>query len=345
LKHDLDTDSPAHAIVADIENAAESATGLSRRLLDYTNPESKEAEQIDLANVVEEIISMVRGTIPPWIDLQSEVKSGEYFTTGDEMQLRQVVMNLVTNGLEAMEQSERGQLRVSVGRQTLVAQQLDAFDLSTAEPGPHVFVEVEDTGYGLSSEAREKLFDPFYTTKTEGRGFGMAIVSSIISAHSGAIKIDSTSSTGTRVRAVFPESLDQDASQFTPTDPDKPFVLVVDDDRFVRATLERLLRRIGYPSLVFERGAAAIDAVRRNEGRVRLLLLDLTIPGESARDTLKQVRAIGSDVRVVVTSGHEMSVVRERLEGVSFDAFLPKPFKATRLEEILGEFASESSQS
>jgi two-component system cell cycle sensor histidine kinase/response regulator CckA len=203
-------------------------------------------------------------------------------------------------------------------------------------PGPHVMLEVHDTGSGMSAETLSKIFDPFFTTKFTGRGLGLSAVEGIVRAHRGALKVYSTPGQGTTFKVLFPASdapVVETAAAFTGNLAGTGAVLIVDDEEFVRKTAGLTLARYGYEPVAAAEGAEALQLFRRNPDRFVLVLLDLTMPVMSGEQTLREMQLIRPGVRVLLTSGYNEVEAVQRFAGKGLAGFIQKPYTSVALAE------------
>src|SRR5262249_32890833 len=213
----------------------------------------------------------------------------------DPGQMNQVLMNLCINARDAMPDGGRLLLQaanVSIDAQT-GRQQLEA------RPGEFVRLRVQDTGQGIPPAVRPRIFQPFFTTKGPGKGtgLGLAMVYGIVQQHQGWIECDSEVGRGTHFDIYLPRSLEavsKEEAKPVHVAPDRgsETILLVDDEAVIRNVGRAILQRRGYQVLLAADGQEAIEVYLRERGRIGLILLDLTMPKLSGRDTLRQLRQI-----------------------------------------------------
>jgi CheY-like chemotaxis protein len=211
--------------------------------------------------------------------------------------------------------------------------------LSPALPeGRYVFLEVGDTGEGMTPEVQKKIFDPFFTTKFAGRGLGLAAVLGIVRAHHGALKVFSEPDQGTTMRLLLPAAASGVVA--APRNVPLPWqgggvALVVDDEETVREVALRMMEALGFTTLAARDGREAVEIYRKNAARIRLVLLDLTMPQMDGEETFRAIRAINSSATVILMSGFTEMESLDRFRGTGLAAFLQKPFSLESLKEVV----------
>ncbi len=329
----------------EIEQAARRAAELSRQMLAYAGKGRFVVEPINITTLSESMLPLVKSSLGRTIALHVDFSREVPAVMADATQLRQILMNLVINAADAIGDSV-GRIDVSTG-----VMQASAGWLARAvvgdklTPGEYVFLEVRDTGCGMSSEVMAKIFDPFFTTKSAGRGLGLAAVLGIVRGHHGALRVDSTTGVGTNFRLLLPPSLDTVVTPAPPTvavPRAKPVgrVLVIDDDSDVCAAISEMLAALGYSSETTADLPAGLAAFRASPDSFAAVILDLQLPEPGGEPALRALRALRSNIRVLLTSSfHEPETV-SRLAGGGPLGFVQKPFTddelGAKLHELLG---------
>ena len=254
----------------------------------------------------------------------------------DATQLRQVVMNLVTNAAEAI--GERtGLLAIRTGVMEADHTYLSETYLDEDLPeGYYAYVEIADTGCGMDPSTQERIFDPFFTTKFTGRGLGLAATLGIVRGHKGAIKIYSQPGQGTTFRVLLPCSTKEvgDSRSTAPASESwsgSGLVLVVDDEETVRTFVKRLLERHGFSVVTAKDGQAAMEVFQARRAEIVVVVLDLTMPQMGGEETFRELRQLSSDVKVILTSGYNEQEVINRFAGKGLAGFVEKPFSPGKL--------------
>ena len=341
LALDALADAPdVRARVADIEEAADRAAELTQQLLAYAGKARFTVRTLDLSELVRDMAKLLRANVPAAVDLRFE-REAEAWVHADPTQIRQVVLNLITNAAEALGQGP-GTVSVSAGvmlggRDYLAGCYL-TYELGE---GRYSFVEVADDGPGIESDDLGRIFDPFFTTKVTGRGLGLAAVLGIVRSHRGTIRVETGRGRGTAFRVLLPEadaaeehSLDEIVA---PPLEGRGTVLVVDDEALVRRVARQMLAGQGYEVIEAGSGDEALRAFEAAAGEIRCVLLDVTMPELDGVRTLELLRERRADLPVVLMSGRPEREVRTRLGGEPRTAFLHKPFRLASLAEKLRE--------
>ena len=321
-------DSAAMALVQSLQLSSDRAAKLTRQMLAYSGRGRFFVESLDLSEQVRQIVSLIDASIPKNVEVRLALAERLPAIQADASQLQQIVMNLVINAAEAIG-PEGGWVAVSTAGRNVDEGTVADFGIGgTLAPGPYVSLTVADNGSGMDAQTLSKIFDPFFTTKFTGRGLGLAAVSGIVRGHRGAIQVESAPGEG----ACFHVYLPGTAAPSPHAEPSLPpeftgsgKVLVVDDEEVVRRIARIALERAGYTVLLAEDGREAVEAFRKTADEIRLVALDMTMPGMSGEETLRLLREIRRDVPVVVSSGYAESEVRGRF-GDSIEGYLHKPF-------------------
>jgi PAS domain S-box-containing protein len=341
---DLSSDSPVRQSVAEIEQAAQRAAELTRQLLAYAGKGRFVVEPVDASVVVREMTALLRTAVSRNAQVRLQLADRLPAIEADVTQLRQVVMNLITNASDALPEIG-GLIHVHTGEQTLDADYLAQCVPGTdAEPGRFVFIEVRDEGDGMDEATRARIFDPFFTTKFTGRGLGLAATLGIMRGHRGAIRVYSEVGRGTSMKLHFPvhsAAIEETTSPVASEWRGAGTILIVDDEPSVRAVTRALLRRRGFEVDEAATGDEAITMVHQQPDRFRLVLLDLTMPGLNGEDTFRELRNASPHLKIILMSGYNEQEVTRLFVGRGLAAFLQKPFRVEELDRairtVLGE--------
>jgi len=342
MRRELPAGSPVRDLVRGVEDSALRAADLCRQMLAYAGHGRFVIEPVELSALVRDSERLLRLSIGTKAALSLHLAAGLPPAEGDAAQLRQILVNLVTNASEALGE-QGGRITVSTGRAHLDRGYFTGTHLSPDLPaGDYVYLEVADTGCGMSAETRAKIFDPFFTTKFTGRGLGLAAVLGIVRGHRGALKVYSEPGRGSTFKLLLPfrEGVE------LPSDPApgavKPGagkVLVVDDEETVRLVTADMVQAMGFDTLTAADGLEGVELFRRHGPEVGLVLLDLTMPRMTGEEAFREMRRLRPDVRVVLMSGFSEQEATSHFAGKRLAGFLQKPFTMEALKARLDEAA------
>jgi two-component system cell cycle sensor histidine kinase/response regulator CckA len=252
---------------------------------------------------------------------------------GDRATIGQVLMNLLTNASDALGEAP-GEIRVSARPVSAPDARWEAAQGATIRPGRWILVEIEDTGAGMDEATRGRIFEPFFSTKEKGHGLGLASCLGIVRAHGGAILVESELGRGSRFSVLLPAAetvADAKAASAPPARATPCTVLVVDDEALVRTQLRRSLELRGYTVVEAADGRTALALFADGGARPDVVVLDMTMPDLDGAEVLRLLRATGSRVPVIVSSGYLDESVERRLPRGAFQGLLAKPYGACDL--------------
>ncbi|RXK55119.1 PAS domain-containing hybrid sensor histidine kinase/response regulator [Oleiharenicola lentus] len=323
-----------------IETAARRAADLCKQMLAYSGKGRFVVQRLDLNKLVEDTTHLLQISIAKNCVLRFNLAANLPAIKADATQLRQVIMNLVINGSEAIG-NRSGVLALTTGVARVDSEYLKGFrpDASPV-PGDYVFIEVSDNGCGMDSATLAKIFDPFFTTKFTGRGLGLAAVLGIVRGHKGGLKVYSEPGKGTTFKLFFPVAGGKPQDSFSPFQDAAPFqgsgtVLVVDDEETVRTVAARMLERLGFSVVMANDGREGMERFRTDPTRFTLVLLDLTMPHLDGEETFRQMRMLNPTVRVILTSGFNQQEAINRFTGKGLAGFIQKPFELASLIQVI----------
>ncbi|WP_309671100.1 PAS domain-containing protein [Gemmatimonas sp.] len=333
---DLEPGAEARQSIAEIEQSAQRAAELTRQLLAYAGKGRYVVESADASTVISEMTSLMRTAISRNASLQLDLATSLPRIDVDVNQFRQVVMNLITNASDALG-SKPGLISVRTGRQEISHEYLSGCAPgSGAQPGSCTYVEVHDNGTGMDDATRQRIFEPFFSTKFTGRGLGLAATMGIMRSHHGAIRVYSEVGSGTSVKLLFPSSVQSSGVGTASGVRTEEWrsggqILVVDDEDSVRAVASALLRRRGFRTQEASDGVKALELFQQQPDAFDLVLLDLTMPSMNGEETLRALRDVRPSVNVLLMSGYNEQDVTRMFAGRSLSGFLQKPFRAEEL--------------
>ena len=330
---------PDRFLVA-IDQAAQRAASLTRRLLAFSRRQIVQPANLDLAEVVQEVDEMLRYLLGERIELSVRLESGFCWVKVDPGQIEQIVVNLAVNARDAM--PDGGQLTLETSKVQVDEIQAQQIGL---EAGPYAVLSVSDTGYGMDAETRSQIFEPFFTTKTAGRGTGLGLstVKAILEQIGGRIAVESEPGQGSKFSTYLPV-IDQTIRDAEPPGgrerqdlAGSETILLVEDEEPVRAVIGTMLEGKGYRVLSAHDAKAAIETLGDADHKIQLLLTDVVMPGLTGPELAERVRAVRPELPVLMMSGYSEdseSLVNSEDESVTL---IQKPFSAEQLLRKLHE--------
>jgi two-component system, cell cycle sensor histidine kinase and response regulator CckA len=344
---DIPEDSPLREVVADIETTALRAADLTKQMLAYSGKGRFIVHPVDVNALVKEMAQLLQTVISKRAALRFDFAPDLPPVEADATQLRQIVMNLITNASDALG-GEDGVITLRTGVRHTTREYLTSSYVDDELPvGPYAFIEVEDSGCGMDAETQERIFDPFFSTKFTGRGLGLAATLGIVRGHRGMIKVASVPTRGTTFTVLLPCTSSASLPDQAPEPRRDRFrgsgaVLVVDDDETVRSVARQMLERSGFTVLTARDGSEGLDVYTSSLDPIALVLLDLTMPTLGGEEAFRALRRARPDVRIVLMSGYSSHELAARYGAEGLAGFIQKPFRLEELEECLTRVLGES---
>jgi PAS domain S-box-containing protein len=295
-----------------IRSASRNASDLTHHLLVFAGRGELCLTEVDLALAAESSLELLRTHLPARVQLQVQISRDLPDIEADASQVKQVLMNLVTNAAEAIE--GEGSIVIRAFEAPLDGAALAEFQHHRgAEPGRFVVLHVQDSGTGMDGPTVNRIFDPFFSTKFTGRGLGLASTLGIVQGHGGALSVHSAPGRGTSFEVAFRVAEYQRQRQHVPLKSTVPEdddwtgcgpVLLIDDDDVVRHVVAQLLRRIGLDVTEANGGKAGLELFQNSAPRFPLVVLDWLMPGFSGQQVLPALRELEPNVAVILISGY-----------------------------------------
>ncbi len=322
-----------------IETAARRASDLCRQMLAYAGHGTLARERLNLSTAITHTTELLRLSVSKAATLHFDFQPDTPWIEADRSQLQQIVMNLVINASEALG-TATGAIRLATGRgQVNSADLVDAVHRPEKITGDFAWLEVTDTGCGMSAETRAKILEPFFTTKFTGRGLGLAAVLGIVRAHEGIFIVRSEPGRGSAFRIYFPAA--DPAALFAPQLTSGPAsapggtILVADDEPAVLAMVGVTLKRHGYAVVSARDGREAVEKFSAQPAAFSLVLLDLTMPVLDGAHALREIRALRPAIPLLVMSGYGAQDTLAKLRDAGRVDFLAKPFSTEELLAVI----------
>jgi signal transduction histidine kinase len=339
LTEATDPDDPRQEDLEQIKEAADRAATLTRQLLAFSRRQILQPKAVDLNAVVFDMEKMLQRVLGPHIAIHTGLDPRLGHILADVGQIEQVIMNLAVNARDAMPSG--GTLNFITGNRSIRGEQ--AHRHGAIAPGEYVTLSVQDTGQGIAPSVMEHLFEPFFTTKEYGKGtgLGLATVHGIVYQSGGHITVDSTQGKGTTFTLYFPATRGERVStpptgvRITPTLPDRPTILVVDDEDAILDIGVRVLQQAGYHVFAARHGEEALSILarsRRSGEPISLVLTDVVMPMMGGRELASVIANEFPETSVLCMSGYTREeLTRQRL----IDPETPLVHKPFELNDLI----------
>ena len=324
LLNDAPDDSDLKRDLSQIFNGAKRARDLVKQILAFSRQREYDLTPIKVHLVVKEALTLIRSSIPATIDIMQNISKDCGLVMADYTQIHQVAMNLFTNAYHAMEQ-KGGKLKV-----TLKEVDLRVDDLKDMSPGTYVCLMVSDTGIGMDQSTIDRIFDPYFTTKKEGKGtgLGLAVVHGIIKSHGGHISVYSEPDKGAEFHVYLPVIKTQQETEqieLRPTEKGNGRILVVDDEKMVLDIQQKMLKRLGYDVTARTSSVEALKAFQANPDNFDLIITDMTMPNMTGEQLAQKIMDIRTDIPIILCSGFSEKMSNEKAKSSGIKGFLMKP--------------------
>ena len=325
--------------LARVQEAGVRAKELVRQILTFSRQGEQERRPVQVASVIEEVFKLLRSTLPTSIEIHQQIDTSPDGATvlADSTQLHQVLMNLGTNAAHAM-RDHGGILTVSLSDVDADPALVSLYpDLP---PGPCVRLSISDSGHGMEAAVKERIFDPYFTTKKvgEGTGMGLAVVQGIIKSHGGAITVYSEPGQGTVFHIFLPKISDE----ITPeSQVDESIrggterILFVDDEKVLAEMGQELLEALGYIVTTGTSSMEALECFRARPDAFDLVITDMTMPGLTGRELARELLAIRPDIPIIMCSGFTEFINASEAKEAGISEFLMKPYLTSRMAQVI----------
>jgi PAS domain S-box-containing protein len=343
MLEDVPEGNPLRDNLNEVFNGAIRARDLVKQILAFSRQDSHEIKLMRMQPVIEEALTLIRSTISTSIEIKQTVSPDCGIIKADPTQIHQVVMNLTTNAYHAMEDSG-GELKVGLKEIELGEQDLPIQDM---QPGSYACLTVADTGTGIDKDVKEKIFEPYFTTKEIGKGTGMglAVIHGIVKNVGGSIHVYSEPGKGTEFHVYLPiekSSFNQQETQTKePIQRGTERILLVDDENAIISMEKQMLERLGYQVVSRTSSVEALEAFRENPDKFDMVITDMAMPNMSGEKLASELIKISPDIPILLCTGFSERMPEERAATLGIKGFLMKPIVMTDLSQKIREVLDE----
>ncbi len=325
--------------------AGNRAKELIRQMLTFAGKDEGNVKPIQVSGIAREVLKLIRPVVPASIEIHHQIQSDAY-VVANPIQVHQVLMNLCTNSVQAME-NDKGVLSICVTEKKV--DKVTANLYGDLKPGHYVCIEVLDTGVGISPENIDRIFEPYFTTRENGggSGLGLAMVHSIVKKCNGEIFVKSEEQSGTVFTIYLPVSREAPPKVFRDsTQParGRERILFVDDELAIVNMNRQALKKLGYQVSAFCDSQKALEAVKANPQNYDLVITDMTMPEMTGEKLAAEIIKINPDLPVILCTGYSKAVFEEKLADIGIKAVMMKPIPfrqmASTIRSVLDQVSS-----
>jgi signal transduction histidine kinase/ActR/RegA family two-component response regulator len=328
----------------EIQSACLRAKDIVRQLLSFARNTEPKRNPINMVEVVEDSLKLLRATIPSNIEIRCNIQAKNHTISADATQIHQVMINLCTNAFHAMEETG-GFLDIIIENVSLEKESRASH--SSLALGNYIKLTVRDTGHGISSEVKSQIFDPYFTTKGVGKGTGMglSVVHGIVKNHGGEISVDSEPQKGTAVLIYFPVIEEEAPVEETEIAEELPVgnerILFVDDDESNVYLGRKRLERLGYQVETKMNPLEALDLFQTTPDHFDLLITDMTMPDMSGDQLVKEILKLRPDMPAILCSGFNEKIDEKKAAEIGIRQYIEKPYDNRFMAKIVRKVLDE----
>ncbi len=340
-RSELDEGSRLGELLEEVRDAGEQASELIHQMLEFAGRSEPQPKRYDVSKMIDDTYGILHSAVHSDCAINLDLAEELPLIEVDATRIRQVLVNLVTNGSEALH-GTIGMIEIATCVDTLDADRLEAAAVgSDREPGRYVGIRVTDSGSGIDPEARDSMFEPFFTTRLGGRGLGLTAVRSILEEHGGVLEVASEAGSGSTFAVWLPAIEVEEPAAEAPAERDddgRPWsgsgkILLVDDNFTVLEVGRRMLEMLGFEVETRQSGFDAVEELRQRPTAFRAAIVDLTMPQIDGSETARQLRELAPDLPIIMSSGYSELEVTSR--AVAGSSYLQKPYSLDELRDRL----------
>ena len=340
VKMKLPEDSEVLPNLDEVLKSSNRAKTLIQQILAFSRKQELEQKPLQLKYIVKESLKLLRSTLPSDIEIKEDIAKDVGVVNADPTQMHQVIMNLCTNAGHAM-QKDGGVLTVGLANVELddiaAAQYLDM------SPGRYLRVTVSDTGYGMTSDVKDHIFDPYFTTKEKGvgTGLGLSVAHGIVKNHNGEITVYSEPGKGSTFHVYLPliqeEAIKPEIDEQAPILTGNERILFIDDEKALVDLGTQMLESLGYKVTTRTSSIEALELFKAQPDQFDLVITDMTMPKMTGDHLAKELMKIRPDIPIIICTGHSGRISEEKASSLSIRKFVMKPIVMSDIAKTVRE--------
>jgi PAS domain S-box-containing protein len=346
---DLHEESTARESVERALASARRAAELANQMLAYSGKGRFHTRPFDFNELIRDLDLFLVAGMAKNVVVTYHLSDALPPVSGDETQVRQIVMNLILNAADALKETGDGTITVTTEPATVTRRPAGRFADAPPTPGVYALLTVVDNGCGMDEATIAKIFDPFFTTKFTGRGLGLAATLGIIRGHHGSVSVTSEPGAGTTFKVWLPASTEAASPKEAPPAPlpadtimGEGVALIVDDEETVRHVAGRILKRAGFAVETAVDGIDGLEKFSREPGRYALLVIDMTMPRMDGQTLFRHIRAIDKDVPALISSGYDEQMTADGFSDAKRFGFIQKPYTKQEFLQAVNRLLNEN---
>ena len=346
LRYDLPEDSKAQSSLEAIYEAGIRAKDLIQQILTFSRQSEEEKKPLRINTIVKEALKLLRASLPTTIEIRQNLESESGAVLANPTHIHQVLINLCINSAQAM-QEKGGVLEVSLKDADLDLEVTASNP--TLKPGAYVKLTVRDTGSGIAPEIRERIFDPYFSTREpeQGTGMGLAVVHGIVESAGGSIAVDSIVGEGTTIHVFFPRienKVTLQARVLSPFPTGNERILFVDDEKALVDIGVQLLEHLGYQVVARTSSIEALEAFRNQPEKFDLVVSDQTMPNMTGEMLAKELLRIRPDIPIVLCTGYSEMISEEKAMALGIQKLVMKPILMREISQTIRQILDQANK-
>ena len=344
LLEDLPPGSVERENAEEIFKAGKRGSDLVKQILAFSRQSEHKMMPTRIQNVLNEVIKLSRSTIPAYIEIEKDIQQNCGMVLADPSQIHQIGMNIITNAYHAVEDTGG---KISIKLKQAVKEAIGSPGIHLSQ-NPYAVLSISDTGHGMSKELIGKIFDPYFTTKEQGKGtgLGLAVVYGIIKEHGGDIKVYSEIGRGSRFEIFLPLMKQLNCNGSKPEVGEYQGgierILIVDDEAPVAKLEKKMLERLGYKVTMRLHSVEALEAFRANPASFDLVITDMSMPNIPGDHLAQKIKSIRSNVPIIICTGFSERIREENIKQMGINGLLMKPIVKSDLAKIVRKVLDET---